>query len=393
VHVIRAPRVVADSVPLGPACVAVDHGEVVGVVAGDTYGGVRPDVDLPTGVLAPGLVDIQINGCFGTDFVAAGPGEWGQVTRRLPETGVTAFVPTFITAPVAELAGALRRTAALGPLGGARVLGVHLEGPFLAPGRHGAHNPAYLRDPEPAAIEELLAAAPGLLRMVTLAPERPGGLAAVRRLTGAGVLVSIGHSDATAAQAEQAADAGARMVTHLFNAMRPLHHREPGVVGQALADPRLTSGLIADLHHVAAPVCRLALAAAPGRVVLVTDAVAAAGMPPGEYDLGGQQVIVDPLGLPRRADGTIAGSGLRLDAAIANVVAAGVDLRTAVDAATRLPADLVGRPDLGRIARGAAADLVWLGDDLSTRATWIGGQLCHGTLPGAVLDPAEKAHP
>jgi N-acetylglucosamine-6-phosphate deacetylase len=219
--------------------------------------------------------------------------------------------------------------------------------------------------------------------MHTLAPERPGGIAAVRRLAEAGVLVSIGHSDATAAQAEAATDAGARLVTHLFNAMRPLHHREPGLVGQALADPRLTSGLIADLHHVAAPVCRLAFAAAPGRIMLVTDAVAAAGMPPGTYDLGGQQVSVDPLGLPRRADGTIAGSGLRLDAAIAFVVTAGIDLRTAVDAATRLPADVIGRPDLGRIAPGALADLVWLGDDLTARATWLGGRLAYGQLPGA----------
>ncbi|CAA9292249.1 MAG: N-acetylglucosamine-6-phosphate deacetylase, partial [uncultured Corynebacteriales bacterium] len=387
-HVIRAPRVVADSVPLGPACVAVADGVVVGVVAGDTYRGVRPDVDLPTGVLAPGLVDIQINGCFGIDFVAADPAGWAQVTRRLPETGVTAFVPTFITAPVPELVAALRRTAALPPLGGARVLGVHVEGPFLAANRHGAHETAYLRDPDPESVRALIDAAPGLLRMHTLAPERAGGLAAVRLLAEAGVLVSIGHSDATAAQAEAAADAGARMVTHLFNAMRPLHHREPGMVGQALADPRLTCGLIADLHHVAGPVCRLAFAAAPGRVVLVTDAVAAAGMPPGDYDLGGQRVLVDPFGLPRRADGTIAGSGLRLDAAIANVVAAGVDLRAAVDAATRLPADLVGRPDLGRIAPGAAADLVWLGDDLCARATWIGGELCHGRLPAAPDRPA-----
>ena len=380
-RVISAPRVVADGVPLGPACVAVRDGLVVGVAAGETYGGVRPDVVLPAGVLAPGLVDIQINGCFGVDFVAADPAGWAAVTRRLPETGVTAFLPTFITAPVPELAAALERTAALPPLAGARVLGVHVEGPFLSARRHGAHDPALLRDPAPEAVDALLAAAPGLLRIHTLAPELPGALDAVRRLVAAGVLVSIGHSDATAAQTEAAADAGARLVTHLFNAMRPLHHREPGLVGQALADPRLTCGLIADLHHVAAPVCRLAFAAAAGRVVLVTDAVAAAGMPPGTYDLGGQQVSVDPLGLPRRADGTLAGSGLRLDAAVANVVAAGVDLRSAVDAATRLPADLVGRPDLGRIAPGAVADLVWLGDDLSTRATWIDGELVHGTLP------------
>jgi N-acetylglucosamine-6-phosphate deacetylase len=174
--------------------------------------------------------------------------------------------------------------------------------------------------------------------------------------------------------------------------MRPLHHREPGVIGQGLADPRLTCGLIADLHHVAAPVCRMAFAAAPGRIVLITDAVAAAGMPPGTYDLGGQQISVDPLGLPRRADGTIAGSGLRLDAAIANVVAAGVDLRSAVAAATRLPADILGRPDLGRIGVGATADLVWLGDDLTARATWLAGRLAYGQVP-EVVDGAATASP
>ena len=384
-HVIGAPRVVADSVPLGPACVAVSDGVILGVAAGETYGGVPPDVVLPSGVLVPGLVDMQINGCFGVDFVAADPAGWAEVSARLPETGVTSFVPTFITAPVPDLVAGLRRTAALpADLGGARVLGVHVEGPFLSPDRHGAHDPALLRDPTPEAVDALIEAAPGLLRMHTLAPERPGALAAIRRLVDAGVLVSVGHSDATAEQTEAAADAGARLVTHLFNAMRPLHHREPGVVGQGLADPRLTCGLIADLHHVAAPICRLAFAAAPGRIVLVTDAVAAAGMPPGTYDLGGQQVSVDPLGLPRRPDGTIAGSGLRLDAAIANVVAAGVDLRSAVDAASRLPADILGRPDLGRIEAGGTADLVWLGDDLSARATWLAGRLAFGRLPGSV---------
>ena len=384
-HVIGAPRVVADSVPLGPACVAVSDGVILGVAAGETYGGVPPDVVLPSGVLVPGLVDMQINGCFGVDFVAADPAGWAEVSARLPETGVTSFVPTFITAPVPDLVAGLRRTAALpADLGGARVLGVHVEGPFLSPDRHGAHDPALLRDPTPEAVDALIEAAPGLLRIHTLAPERAGALAAIRRLVDAGVLVSVGHSDATAEQTEAAADAGARLVTHLFNAMRPLHHREPGVVGQGLADPRLTCGLIADLHHVAAPICRLAFAAAPGRIVLVTDAVAAAGMPPGTYDLGGQQVSVDPLGLPRRPDGTLAGSGLRLDAAIANVVAAGVDLRSAVEAASRLPADILGRPDLGRIEAGGTADLVWLGDDLSARATWLAGRLAFGRLPGSV---------
>jgi N-acetylglucosamine-6-phosphate deacetylase len=264
------------------------------------------------------------------------------------------------------------------------VLGVHVEGPFLSARRRGAHNTDWMCDPTPEAVAELLAAAPGLLRIHTLAPELPGALAAIRQLVTAGVLVSVGHSNATAAEVEAAADAGARMVTHLFNAQRPLHHREPGVVGQALVDDRLTSGLIADLTHVVGPVCRLAFQAAPGRVVLVTDAAAAAGMPVGRYELGGEEVIVDGTGPPIRADGTIAGSGLRLDDAVANVVAEGVDLTTALNAATRLPADLIDRSDLGRIVTGALADLVWLTDDLRTRATWLAGELCYGEVPGRV---------
>lgn len=218
-----------------------------------------------------------------------------------------------------------------------------------------------------------------MLKLVTLAPERNGVLAAIDQFTGAGVLVSIGHSDATARQVAQAADHGARMVTHLFDAQRPLHHREPGVVGQALADPRLTSGLIADLRHVCAEVCGIAFAAAPGRICLVTDAAACAGMPPGRYLLGGEPIELPPGdGVPPvRADGTLAGSGLRMDTGVANMITAGVGLADAVAAATRIPADLIGRPDIGRIARGAAADLAWLGDDMRARATWVGGELVY----------------
>jgi N-acetylglucosamine-6-phosphate deacetylase len=391
VLVISAPRVVTGEAVLSPAAVAVADGLVAGITEGTHYGGRPADIRLPSGLLSPGLVDLQVNGYYGVDLVDAEPGGWATVRRRLPETGVTAFLPTFITAPVPDLVEALRRTAALYPdladgmAGyGARVLGVHVEGPFLAPRWRGAHNAEWLCDPDPAAVQTLLAAAPGLLRVHTLAPELPGALDAVRRFAAAGVLVSVGHSNATAAEVEAAAGAGARLVTHLFNAQRPLHHREPGVVGQALVDPRLTCGLIADLHHVAGPVCRLAFQAAPGRIVLVTDAVAAAGMPPGRYVLGGQEVVVDAGGLPLRADGTISGSGLRLDDAVANVVAAGVDLPDALAAATRLPADLIGRPDLGRIAPGAAADLVWLSDDLRTRASWVGGKLVHGDVSGTV---------
>jgi N-acetylglucosamine-6-phosphate deacetylase len=177
------------------------------------------------------------------------------------------------------------------------------------------------------------------------------------------------------------------MVTHLFNAQRPLHHRDPGVVGQALTDARLTSGLIADLRHVGAQACGIAFAAAPGRIAIVTDAAACAGMPPGRYLLGGEPIELPPGdGVPPvRADGTLAGSALRMDVGVANMVAAGVALPDAVAAASRIPADVVGRPDLGRIAAGAAADLVWLGDDLRVKAAWIGGQrVATGALAGAI---------
>ena len=365
---------------LEPGYVAVTAGRVTAVSQGRPPR--APDIVLPAGTLLPGFVDLQVNGYFGEEFQTAGADGWAKVVTHLPQTGTTAVAPTFITAPPGTLCAALRAASALIPAlpaRAARVLGVHAEGPFIAPARKGAHREAWIADPTPAAVDELLEAGQGVLRLVTLAPERDGALAAIARLAEAGVLVSVGHSDATARQVAQAADYGARMVTHLFNAQRPLHHREPGVVGQALTDARLTSGLITDLRHVSPQVCVLAFRAAPGRICAVTDAAACAGMPPGRYLLGGEPVELPPGDgePPVRGDGTLAGSALRMDAAVANMVAAGIGLAEAVAAASRVPADLIGRPDLGRIAPGAAADLAWLGDDLRTRATWIGGELVY----------------
>lgn len=380
---------------LAPATVRVEGDAVAEVREGRDP---AADVHLTDGVLAPGLVDLQVNGYHGFDLVDADADGWRTICGGLPETGVTSFLPTFITAPVDTLATALRRTAEMLPdvtaKGGSRPLGVHLEGPFLSAKKRGAHNEEWLADPTPEAVSELLGAVPppvspgsgpdGLLRMVTLAPEREGAPAAIRQLTGAGVLVSLGHSDATAAQAAAGVDAGARSVTHLFNGQRSLHHREPGLPGRALTDSRLTCGLVADLHHVAPEACRLAFAAASGRVALVTDAVAAAGMPPGTYVLGGESITVEATGQPPlRADGTLAGSGLRLDDAVGNMVHLGVGLVTAVEAASRVPADLIGRADLGRITPGAKADLTWLSDDMRARATWVGGKLLAGEAGGS----------
>ena len=366
-----------DHTVLSPGYVIVEDGLVTAVEAGAPPR--TPDEHLDHGVLTPGFVDLQVNGYYGVEFDVADEAGWRLVADHLPETGTTAFVPTIITAPLAQLHDSLKAAAGIIPAmarnQGAQVLGVHVEGPFISPKRGGAHNRAWMTDPTQEAVSGLLDAAQGHLKVLTLAPERDGALQAIQQLTQQDVLVSVGHSDARAHQVAEAADAGARMVTHLFNGQRPLHHREPGVVGQALADHRLTSGLIADLSHVAAPVCVVAFAAAPGRIALVTDAAACAGMPPGEYTLGGQPIELPPGdGVPPvRPDGTLAGSALRMDVAVSNMVSVGVSLPDAVAAATRVPADLIGRPDLGRIEAGARADLTWLGEGLRAQATWVAG--------------------
>jgi N-acetylglucosamine-6-phosphate deacetylase len=379
---LTAPRLLLDGALVADGSVTIGaDGRIAAAGHGPPpEGEVR---SLPTGTLAPGLVDAQLNGAFGHDLVDADEDAWHEVVQRLPETGVTAFVPTFITAPVTTLVAALHRyrelSASLRSGGGARSLGVHVEGPFLAPTRRGAHREAQLCDPTDEALGALLEAGGEHLSYLTLAPEREGAIDAIRTVRGQGVRVAIGHSDATDVQTLAAVDAGASLVTHLFNAQSPLDHRAPGVVGVALSEPRLTIGLIVDLHHVAPTGVRVAFAAAAGRVMLVTDAVAAMGMPPGTYELGGEPVEVLPDAPPVRPDGTIAGSALRLDAAVANTIACGIDPADALTAATRVPADALGRTDLGRIAPGLPADLVWLDDDWHARATWVGGRLVHGT--------------
>ncbi|HVB43602.1 MAG TPA: N-acetylglucosamine-6-phosphate deacetylase [Streptosporangiaceae bacterium] len=370
---------------LAPGYLTCADGTITSVGAGLPPG--RPDVRLSDGVLLPGFVDLQVNGYFGVELADSDAAGWATVARRLPETGTTAFLPTFVTSPLDAMITSLLRAAGTVPdlaVPHARVLGIHLEGPFISASRAGAHNPAWAISPDPASIDALLTAGSGLVRLVTLAPELDGAMSAVKQLVRAGVLVSVGHSDATAHQVSAAAMCGVTMVTHLFNAQRPMHHREPGVVGQALSDTRLVSSLIADLHHVSGQVAAITFGAAPGRICLVTDAAACAGMPAGRYLLGGEPIELteDDGTPPARPDGTLAGSTLRMDSAVANMVAAGVGLAEAVVAATRIPADLIGRRDLGRIEPAAAADLTWLNDSLRTTATWIAGRQVFGPALG-----------
>ena len=372
---ISARSAVVDGA-LGPVTIRVDDRLITAV---EPHADPEADIVLDEGVLTSGLVDIQINGAFGVDFAAADEAAWDSVAARLPSTGVTSFQPTLITAPLSELIAGLdtateaRDRQEDGPY--ARILGVHLEGPWLSPKKHGVHEARYLAEPTPAAVDTLMSAVGfDILTLVTLAPELPGALEAIRRLSTAGVTVSIGHTDATAAQVEAAADAGATLVTHIFNAQRGLAHREPGVPGAALSDNRFRVGLIADLHHVAPEICTLIFRAAPGRVVLVTDAIAAAGMPPGSYVLAGIPVELGEDGVPRNADGTIAGSALTLDQAVRNLIGLGMPVPTVIDAASKVPADALHRADLGRIAVGARADLVHWTEDFHPARTWVDGR-------------------
>ncbi len=238
--------------------------------------------------------------------------------------------------------------------------------------RRGAHREALLVDPTPERIAPLIELSDAI-SYVTLAPERECALQAIEAFVAAGIRVAVGHSDATDDQVSLAADAGATLVTHLYNAQSPFHHRAPGVVGAALTDPRLTVGMIVDGHHVEPTAVRLAFAAASRRIMLVTDAVAALGMPPGVYELGGDQLEVTAGQPAFRADGTIAGAAETLDADLGHATSFGIDLVDAIRAATRTPADALGLADLGRIEPGARADLVLLGDDLRARTTWLGG--------------------
>ncbi len=394
--VVAAPRALVGRAITGPAYVRVHNGQIVEVGAGTGAGPESAEV-FDSGLLTPGLVDIQVNGAFGIDFAEADAQSMRLVATSLPSTGVTSFLPTLITAPVPvileQARNVLASAKALDGTLAARPLGVHLEGPFLSPVRHGVHEPALMALPTPELAELILgdSTVMSALRTVTIAPELTGAIEFIRRLVDAGVLVSVGHTDATSVQVKAAADAGARMITHLFNAQRGLGHREPGVPGAALVDPRFTLGLIADLAHVAADVCKLVFQLAADRVALVTDAVAAAGMPPGRYQLGGEDVLLTDDGVPRSPAGTIAGSALTLDRAVRNIISIGIDPTAALCAATVIPADVIGEPTLGRLAPGARADLVWWDDEMRPRKVWIGGEVVFDATESAQVGVREAA--
>jgi N-acetylglucosamine-6-phosphate deacetylase len=340
---------------LVPGDLAIEDGVVVG--AGLAGGVAAPG----SGIAVPGFVDLQVNGFGGVDFAVADADGYRRAGAALLETGVTAFQPTLITAPEDELVASLAEVPAAGI--GPRVLGAHLEGPFLSPRRMGAHPAAARRDPDLDLAERLLDAGP--VAYMTLAPELPGALELVDFLLARGIVVSCGHTDATAAEAGAAFDRGARTVTHLFNAMRPLAHRDPGIAGAALTRDDVVVQLILDGVHLSEETARLAWKAAAGRLALVTDAI-------GGTRLGNDDVEVVG-GVARRADGTIAGSVATMPEAVRRLHALGATLEQAVAAATSVPARVLGRADVGVLRVGGPADVVVLDDRLEIRSVHAAG--------------------
>ena len=338
--------------------------------------------DLPPGwVISPGMVDVQLNGFAGAE-AGAEPEALATIAAALPRTGVTAFCPTLVSrTPAAYRRAAAALARARVPEAAARPLGVHLEGPFLNPARHGAHDPAALRAPDPALLDELLVAFRPAI--VTLAPELPGGLEAVARTARAGAVPAIGHTEADAATARAALDAGARLLTHAMNAMPGLTAREPGPLGVALVDRRAHVSLIADGVHVDDASVSICTRAAGARLVLVSDAVAAAGMPPGRYRLGTRTVTSD--GTRATSRGRLAGAVAGLDAGPRTLVRAGIPIASALAAATAAPRRLLRlAPGL---APGAPADLVVLDGGLVPRLTLVGGRVAFAD-PDLPFEPA-----
>jgi N-acetylglucosamine-6-phosphate deacetylase len=323
------------------------------------------------GTAVAGFVDVQVNGYAGVDFLAADHDGYETAGRALVAAGVTTYQPTFITAPPDVYRRAVEVVASLpAMLGGPRISGIHLEGPFLAFERRGAHNPDLLRPPELDLVVDLIARGP--VAYMTMAPELPGGTELVRQLVSRGVVVSLGHSDADTAAAHAGFDAGATTITHLFNAMPPLRHRAPGLAGVAMTRVDVIVQAIVDGVHLAPEATRLAYAATEGRFALVTDAIAAAGLTDGTHRLGDREVLVAG-NEARLADGTLAGSVLTMDGAVRNLVELDVALEDAVTAATSVPARVLRRPDLGRLTPGALADVVVLDDALRPILTLVDG--------------------
>lgn len=385
-ELILSGRIVTPGGSLERGHVAIESGRIGRVSADAPPAGAISRNDW---TIVPGFVDIHVHGGGGCAMTTGDPDAVVGAASFHRRHGTTTMLASLVTAPTSDLVRAIGRLAELlaefvagGSLRRPPVAGIHLEGPFLAAARCGAQNPAHMVDPDPQLVTELLEAGDGHVRMVTVAPERPGALEAIGQLSAAGVVAAIGHTDATYEQATAAIAAGASVATHLGNAMPPLHHRQPGPVGACLAAPQVVCELIVDGHHLHPAMVAVASSVKGANgIALVTDAIAAAGTGDGRYVLGTLDVdVVD--GVARLADGgSLAGSTLTMDGAFRNAVGCGLPLATASRAASGNPARVLGLDhDIGSIEVGRRADLVVLDDALDVVAVLVDGVVVDGEL-------------
>ncbi len=373
---IYASRILTPLEEISDGVILVEAGRIAAI-------GHRDEVRVPPGAadysaagltVVPGFVDVHIHGAGGHDVMEANARALDRIASTVARHGTTSLVATTVTAPVEETCRSLqgitryirsREKPVENPHLAAEILGMHLEGPFISKVRRGVHPPGALQKPSTEILSKFLDASDGLVKILTTAPELPGAIPFIEFAVAAGLVVAMGHTDADYEQSRASIQAGARHAVHTFNAMRPFSHRDPGVIGAILTDPEVTAEIIADGVHVAGPAIQVLLAAKGfGTVLLVSDGIAATGMPDGNYRLGNFEVTVKD-GVCRNAEGKLAGSTLTLDRALRYVVALGVPLADAVRMATVLPARRLGLAGKkGILAVGSDADLVALTPDL-----------------------------
>jgi N-acetylglucosamine-6-phosphate deacetylase len=385
---IRGVRLVTAQGLTSPRTVFIENGRIVNIAdreapvsAGARGNEEAPDSDDWTKVegegqiLIPGMIDVHIHGANGFDMMDGTLESVMEVSKVCARTGCTSFLATSVSSSLDDLLQMIRSVRqAVGKEGGASIGGIHLEGPYLHPKRKGMQNEQFLRHPDLEEMSTILQHAGPLVKMVTLAPELPGALELIIHLRSEGIIVSVAHSDATYEQAQEAFTLGASHVTHCFNGMRPIHHRDPGLVVAALENPYVSLQAIVDQIHLHPAIVRL-MYREKGRsgMVLITDALQAMGLGDGMFRFGGHDVLVEE-GVARLNDGTLASSTVTMNLALKNAVDCGIPLYDAVTMATRTPADILGWPTKGRIEPGADADLVLLDDEFNVLWTMVGGE-------------------
>lgn len=355
-----------------PATVITEGGIITSVQRGLVSDGNLPERVIDADLISPGLIDLQVNGAYGVEVMRAE--DIDAISARFPESGVTSWLPTVVTSAAETYPVVFENWERVDPSAGAIPLGYHLEGPFLTLEKKGAHNPDFIN----AASEELFQSwlDQDSIRLVTLSPEREHAPRRIRQMVEAGILVSLGHTNATYEEFIAGVDAGARKATHLYNAMSNIHHRAPGAMVATLVDERVTAGLIPDGIHSHPATVRLAINAKGfDNIVIVSDMMAACGLGPGTYPLGTMTVSVDETSA-RLADGTLAGSILTMDQALRNLVTwSDATPAEALHMMTAVPARLLDDPTRGRLVVGARADITAWSNSLQPEATMIGGEI------------------